>query len=241
MRLVKTLCCAAAFTMMFAPGARADQWDKKTILTFSGPVQLPNVTLPAGSYVFKLADISGNRHVVQVFDKGEKKIFATMLAVPNERIEASDKPIVLFSERASGSPQAVKVWYYPGERTGNEFVYPRSQAVKIAKATHQSVLAMNDDAKTTNTAGEIPIELKTAALGRFDENGAWQNDSDRVVSNSGAPVTMARAAPAPETVVTKTPRKQLPGTSSNLALLGLLSGILLAGGFSLRQFRRHAA
>ena len=68
---------------------------------FSGPVQIPGATLPAGSYVFKLADIPGNRHVVQVFDKDEKKIYTTLLAVPNQRMEPSDKPIILFSERAT--------------------------------------------------------------------------------------------------------------------------------------------
>src|SRR6478735_3922658 len=140
MRLLKAISCAAALTVLLAPGARADVWNKKTILTFSGPVQIPGVTLPAGSYVFKLADIPGNRHVVQVFDKDEKKIYTTILAIPNDRIEPSDKPLVLFSERASGSPQAVKVWYYPGERTGNEFVYPKSQAMRIAKETHTRVL-----------------------------------------------------------------------------------------------------
>ena len=110
MRVLKAVCCAAMLTVLAAPGVRADEWNKKTILTFSGPVQIPGATLPAGSYVFKLADIPGNRHVVQVFDKDEHKIFATMLAVPNQRLEPSDKPIVLFSERAAGSPQAVKVW-----------------------------------------------------------------------------------------------------------------------------------
>src|SRR3954452_24017426 len=120
MRFVKALCCAAALTAALAPAARADEWNKKTILTFSGPVQIPGATLPAGSYVFKLADIPGNRHVVQVFDKAEKKLYTTMLAIPNERLEASDNPVVLFSERAAGSPQAVKVWFYPGNRIGNE-------------------------------------------------------------------------------------------------------------------------
>jgi hypothetical protein len=57
---------------------RADEWNKKTILTFSAAVQIPGATLPAGSYVFKLADIPGNRHVVQVFDKDEKKIYTTI-------------------------------------------------------------------------------------------------------------------------------------------------------------------
>src|ERR1700730_6673432 len=133
MRVLKCLCCASALTLLLAPGARADEWDKKTILTFSGPVQIPGATLPAGTYVFKLADLSGNRHVVQVFDKGEKRIISTMMAIPRQRINPSDKPVVLFSERPTGSPQAIRVWYYPGETIGNEFVYPKSQAIAIAK------------------------------------------------------------------------------------------------------------
>src|SRR3954468_23093036 len=145
MSVLKTLCCAAAMTVMLAPAARADEWNKKTILTFSGPVQIPGVTLPAGTYVFKLADIASNRHVVQVFDKDERKMYTTMLAIPNQRAEPSDKPIVLFSERATGSPQAVRVWYYPGETIGNEFVYPKTQAMRIAKETHTRVMATNSD------------------------------------------------------------------------------------------------
>src|SRR4029078_12250195 len=181
MRVLKTLACAAAITVALAPGARADEWDKKTILTFSGPVQIPGATLPAGSYVFTRADIPGNRPVVQVFDKDEKKLYTTMMAIPNERMEPSDKPVVLFSERASGSPQAVKVWYYPGERIGNEFVYPKSQAMRIAKETHTRVLATNAEPTRSVKAGEIPVEMKTAAVGSFDENGNWQSEADRPV------------------------------------------------------------
>jgi hypothetical protein len=243
MRFVKAICCAAALTAVIAPGARADEWNKKTILTFSGPVQIPGATLPAGSYVFKLADIPGNRHVVQVFDKDEKKIYTTMLAVPNQRMEPSDKPIVLFSERASGSPQAVKVWYYPGETIGNEFVYPKTQAMKIAKETHTRVLAMNDDTKTTNAVGEIPVEMKSAAVGYFDENGNWQSEADRPVVTSNAPMTTARAetTPAPAPVMTGTTgsRKHLPRTSSSLALFELISGLSIAGGFAVRQLRQR--
>src|SRR5215211_6977742 len=197
MRFVKALCCTAALTIALAPSARADEWNKKTILTFSGPVQIPGVTLQAGSYVFKLADIPGNRHVVQVFDREEKKIYTTLLAIPNQRLEPSDKPIILFSERAAGSPQAVKVWYYPGETIGNEFVYPKSQAMRIAKETHTRVLATNDDSKSANTAGEIPVEMKTAAVGYFDENGNWQSDADKPVVTSTPPAaTTARTETA---------------------------------------------
>ena len=246
MRVVKALCCAAALTVMLAPGARADEWNKKTILTFSGPVQIPGATLAAGSYVFKLADIPGNRHVVQVFDKDEKKIYTTLLAVPNQRLDPSDKPIILFSERATGSPQAVKVWYYPGETIGNEFVYPKAQAMKIAKETHTKVLAMNEEPKaTTNAAGEIPVEMKTAAVGYFDENGNWVSDAANPVVTSTAKAeptpapapTMASNTTTAGTTGSRPARKHLPRTSSSLALFELLSGLSLAGGIAARQIR----
>jgi len=266
MRLIKTVCCAAALTALLAPNALADEWNKKTILTFSGPVQIPGATLPAGSYVFKLADLAGNRHVVQVFDKDEKKIYTTLMAIPNERLDPTDKPVVLFSERATGSPQAVKVWYYPGDPIGNEFVYPKSQAMRIARETHTRVLATNDEPKTTeNKAGEIPVEMKTAALGYFDENGNWQSEADKPVATSNAPAPAntptqtARAettqtpradmSQAPRTQTTQSTgttgtrpaRQHLPRTASSLALFELLSGLSMAGGFAVRHVRKHIA
>jgi hypothetical protein len=256
MRVLKCLCGAAALTMLLAPGARADEWNKKTILTFSGPVQIPGATLPAGTYVFKLADIPGNRHVVQVFDKDEKKIYTTLLAIPNDRVEPTDKPVILFAERASGSPEAVKVWYYPGERVGNEFVYPKSQAMRIAKETHQRVLAMNDEASASNTAGIVPESMKSADLGYFDENGQWQASNERVAINNDRPAATPSSATARNAAASKrtdtasnqtagttgarSGRRSLPRTSSSLALFELLSGLALAGSFAARSLRSRA-
>jgi hypothetical protein len=244
MRVLKAVCCAAMLTVMAAPGVRADEWNKKTILTFSGPVQIPGATLAAGSYVFKLADLAGNRHVVQVFDKDEKKIIATLLAIPNDRLDASDEPVVLFSERPAGSPQAVKVWFYPGNRIGNEFVYPKSMAMKIAKANHQSVLGMDDS--STSSA------YKTAQVGRFDEEGVWKPEGDRTVVASTTPAPEATAAPTSTTMARataadnntagtsgrRTTRKSLPRTASPLPLYELLSGLSIAGGLVARRLRK---
>ena len=44
--------CLALFGLAMAPGAKADAWDKKTIVTFSGPVEIPGQVLAAGTYVF---------------------------------------------------------------------------------------------------------------------------------------------------------------------------------------------
>src|SRR5437899_367357 len=194
MRVWKALWCAAILTVMAAPVAHADEWNKKTILTFSGPVQLPGATLPAGSYVFKLADLNGNRHVVQVFDKSETKIFSTLMAIPNDRLEPADEPLVLFAERPAGSPQAVKVWFYPGDRVGNEFVYPKQQAMAIAKANHTSVLAVADN---TNSNA-----YKTAEVGRFDERGVWQPEGNKAVANTAPAATTT--APAATTTAPRT-------------------------------------
>src|SRR5262245_31781213 len=115
MRLFTTALCAAAVLVLAAPGARADEANKLTYLTFSGPVQIPGMVLPAGTYEFKLLDPGANRRVVQVSDKETKKTRTILLTIPNQRMKATDKPVVMFSERPTGEQPAVQVWFYPGE------------------------------------------------------------------------------------------------------------------------------
>ena len=69
--------------------------------------------------------------------------------------------------------------------------------MRIAKESHTRVLAMNDESKSTGSAGVIPVEMKSAAVGYFDENGNWQSEADRPVVMSNAPMTTARAETAP--------------------------------------------
>jgi hypothetical protein len=121
--------CTMLVTMMFgailAPGARADQWDKKTIVTFSDAVEIPGQVLPAGTYVFKLADNPSDRHIVQVWNANEDQILATILTIPKTRFETPDESKFEFEERAGDSPMALKAWFYPGNSTGEEFRYSR--------------------------------------------------------------------------------------------------------------------
>jgi len=111
------------FGAMLAPGARADLWDKKTIVTFGDDVQIPGQVLPAGTYVFKLADSIADRHIVQIWNADENQLFATVMTIPNTRFETPERSIFEFDERPSGSPPALKVWFYPGNSAGEEFVY----------------------------------------------------------------------------------------------------------------------
>jgi hypothetical protein len=92
--------CVVTLGVGLTPKAAADERDKKTIVTFSAPVEVPGKALPAGTYVFKLLDSTSNRNIVQIFDKDEKQLLATILAIPDYRLKPTDKPVIRFEERA---------------------------------------------------------------------------------------------------------------------------------------------
>jgi hypothetical protein len=126
MRIVRAIqisMCAAVLCAVFVTASRADTWDKKTIVTFSDDVEIPGRVLPAGTYVFKLFNSTSDRHIVQIWSADENQILATIQAVPSYRFETPDRPIFEFDERLGASPMALHAWFYPGDSTGQEFVY----------------------------------------------------------------------------------------------------------------------
>src|SRR3954466_2503594 len=114
MKLIKALSiafCVLVACAFLVPTAAADEWNKQTKVTFSAPVEVPGVNaqvLPAGTYVFKLLDSLSDRHIVQIFNKDETKVYSTILAIPNYRLKATDKTVMTFAERAAGEPQAIR-------------------------------------------------------------------------------------------------------------------------------------
>lgn len=123
--LKRTSLIAACLAMLFvAMGARADSWDKKTTVTFSQAVELPgNVVLPAGTYVFKIADVTARRDVVLVYNAGQDHLFATIFAIPEASITPFVKSSIGFEERGAGMPSAIHEWHFAGDFAGIEFVY----------------------------------------------------------------------------------------------------------------------
>jgi hypothetical protein len=157
-RLLRGRCLAMLSTSVLGFGlmavrATADEWDKKTTVTFSAPVEVPGTVLPAGTYVFKLLDSPSDRHIVQIYDADEKKLYATILAVPDYRLKPTDKPVLRFEERPSGQPEALEAFFYPGDNFGQQFVYPHKRAVELAKRTDHDVLSMSDSMSNNMAAG----------------------------------------------------------------------------------------
>ena len=52
--ILAALCGSAIVGSALAPVARADEWDKKTVLTVDQPIQVTKTVLQPGKYVFKL-------------------------------------------------------------------------------------------------------------------------------------------------------------------------------------------
>ena len=254
--------CAALLGTMFVPGAQADDSNRKTEVTFSGPVEIPGVhlhgfgILPAGTYVFKIVDSQSDRHIVEVFNKEQTTIYATILAIPNYRLKATGKTVITFSERADGQPEALRAWFFPGRNWGEEFVYPKARAVELAKIANTPVLF---------TAVEIPVEvaepiksedapvvveLKRAPIMAIKPTGEEVQLAEVVTPPPAEPVVVATAAPAPDPVVVAeathpaeethpAEASKLPGTAGAMPLIGIIGLTTLCVAFALRGIAKR--
>jgi len=213
-KVVAMIFCLCLVVLAVLPSAKADDWNRKTTVTFDAPVEVPGVgaqTLPAGTYVFKIFDSLSDRHIVQIFNVAEDHVYTTILAIPNYRLRATDKTVMTFKERGEGQPEAIRAWFYPGRQWGEEFVYPKARALELAKIVNEPVLA-------TPIELPAPVEaLKTAPVIAVKPTG------------EEVAVTEVVEAPPVEVAAAETPAAApatLAQTASHLplvALIGLLS------------------
>ena len=231
-KTVTTVCGLALIGAILAPNAKADEWNRKTVVTFSGPVEIPGVhlagwgVLPAGTYVFKILNSQSDRHIVQIFSKDEKTVYATILAIPNYRLKATDKTVITFRERPAGQPEALRAWFYPGRNWGEEFVYPKAKAIELAKATNTPVLF---------TSVDIPLEVaeptKLAAAPIVEE---LTRAPIMAIKPTGEEVQLAQVVTPPPAETQVAMARTLPATSSSLPLIALFGLLALGGAFALR-------
>jgi hypothetical protein len=65
-------------------------------------------------------------HILQVFSDDEARLLATFLAIPDHRLQPSERSMIRFAEGPTGAPEAIEGWFYPGRTYGHEFVYPKT-------------------------------------------------------------------------------------------------------------------
>jgi hypothetical protein len=231
-RLALAIASIGLLGAALAPTVRADEWNKKTIMTVNESIQVPNKVLPPGKYVMKLLDSPSNRHIVQIFNADETHLETTVLAIPNYRLDPTGKTVFTFWETPPGQPKALRAWFYPGDNFGQEFAYPKSEAVSIAAAAHTTV---------PTTYAENESQLTTARVGTVNEQGQEQPMPEQPQQTAQAtppPAPEPTPAPVAEPAATPAPTPQsLPHTASPLPLIGLAGLLSLGAFFALRLAR----
>ena len=173
---------------------------------------------------------------MQIFSEdanGNESLVATILAIPDELSETPDKPIIHFDERPAGAPEAIHSWYYPGEDTGWEFIYPKGEAHQTSFNTAPAA-----DPVTTAAAVTAPASAVTAATARLPrapkvpEEGPAPEvvtvDEEILVAQSNAP-----APPyTPEADAQNSADRMLPDTGGHSDLEIMIGLAMLGGGFA---------
>ena len=244
-RIIASL-ALAVLTLGIGSAAQAQTADYKTYFTFSGPVTLPGVTLPAGKYIFRLADPNSSRKVIAIQSGDGKKQIAMLHTIPNQAPKAPNDPEIRFMETSSNVPPPVKTWWYPGKAIGYEFIYPRAQATQLAKVTTEPVL----------TTAQDTTQFENADLSRISGQGV---PAAVTVEETPAPVAVAGRAQSGEVDNSASPggavasqdtraderarttaRTELPRTATNVPAVMLFGALALALGFGLSRFRVRA-
>jgi len=121
---------------------------RKTAFSTNEPLEIPGTLIEPGQYVFKLIESQPERNVLQVFETvqlwtaDETRLVSTLLTMPNYDLPTTDKTVFSFFERGPKQPKALRLWFTPGRNYGQEFVYPKAQAVELARVVGRSVLSM---------------------------------------------------------------------------------------------------
>jgi hypothetical protein len=228
MKPFKALLSLFAVTLLGAtvlPSARADTWNKKTVVTFSQAVEVPGKILPAGTYTFQLLDSLSDRHIVQIFNADGSQIIATILAINNYRLQPTGETVMKFGERPGDSPEALRAWFYPGDNFGQEFVYPKVRAIELAQTAKVIVPAVAVDTIDDDVIKTVPIVAVTP-------------DQKEVEVTKVIQTTPPAATPAPVAVKET---EELPKTASSMPLIALLGGLSISLAIGLKLFLKLAS
>jgi len=214
-RTILTILTVSLLMATFAAGTRADTgFNKRTVVTFTQPVEIPGQILPSGTYTIELYESFGSRHVVRIYNADRSKLIATVLAIPNQRLTPTSDNVMKFSERPGNAPDALKAWFYPGNNFGQEFVYPKARAIELARVTHETIPAVETEPATVAEFKSEPIVAETP-------------------EQKEIPIAEAIPAPAPESVESA---PVLPKTASEVPLIALLGVLSVSFAFILKRF-----
>ncbi|HTZ48107.1 MAG TPA: hypothetical protein VMH20_10970 [Verrucomicrobiae bacterium] len=118
---------AALLLLLLSSVAKASESNQETKMTFNQPVEVPGRVLPAGTYDFSLLNSPSDRQIVEIRSKDDMHLLALVMTQPVERSQPAGHTKITLEKVGANQPEAIQTWFYPGDLTGHEFIYPDSQ------------------------------------------------------------------------------------------------------------------
>lgn len=232
--------CLGLASMM--PGALADQWNKKTILTVNETIQVPGKVLTPGKYVMKLMESPSNRHIVQIFNEREDQLQTTILAIPNYRLQPTGKTEFQWWEVPAGQPKALRAWFYPGDNFGQEFAYPKQTSVAIASVNNAPVPTVASDDLASAKVGTVDKSGNEAELSQdYKKEETTQTEvAQNTPPPAPAPAPAAEPEPTPAPAPAAEPIHSLPRTASTVPMVGMAGFLALGASLAIRALAKRS-
>jgi hypothetical protein len=218
----------AVVWLVMTPAVFADDWDKATRITVNQPIQIPGMILPAGTYIIKIVDLASERHVVRILSEDESKIYATLIGIPDFRLEPTDKTAITFYESDTNRPRPLHNWFYPGYQYGIEFAYPEKRPAPIANVFEEPPAAYKEPAPVLLEKPTWPVE------------DVWEEPIVAPTPEREVAEVYPDFTPVVEPELGSEffePLPELPRTATPLPLLALAGMIAGGAAFTIRRFR----
>src|ERR1700693_5878191 len=131
---------AIASVLFLEVAAHADEANQSIKLTFSHAIEIPGQVLPAGTYLFKLAD-PNDLNLVHIFNPEGTRLYATLQTITTEPSKPTGATVVVLAEQPEGRPETLVKWFYPGNTSGHELVYSKQEEQQLAQDRQQTIAA----------------------------------------------------------------------------------------------------
>jgi hypothetical protein len=198
--------------------APAAAFDKLTFITFSGRVQVPGITLDAGTYQFRVINDTTSRNVLQVLSNDGHVVFAMFHTRPDTRMVLTEESSITFKETPVGVPPAAKSLFYGGEYRGYEFVYAKGEPIMTPTIAKQPEI----------TYTPMPVAVMPEPL--------IEPGPVATIEPEPTPWPL-EAEPLPGEIAVEPAGPALPATASPLPLAALSGLLLLMLGAGVRRIR----
>ena len=233
MRLKSALLTA---TLLVFPGslvaAAADSLSGS--FTVSQQTMIPGSTLQPGTYSIRVLDHLQDRYIVRVDGSGGST-HSTFIGVQDPQLKSVASTGAVPWGSAPEGNSALRGYSFGLSSPSLEFVYPKADAVALAKLNDSKVPAIDPASEGR------PAELSGLSKDDMEIVSLWLLSATRVGPNDNAPAIKAEKY---QQVATARPVRpvinQLPHTASELPLL-LLTGLLSFAGAGALWSRRAMA